>query len=331
MSDPPPGSEQSAYHIPVLVEEALAFLAPTPGATVLDATVGGGGHSAALLKRIEPGGLLIGLDRDPEALMAARERLIPVSGTRTVFVHTGFGEMNAALAALEGGDTIRLDAALFDLGVSSHQLDTARGFSFRRDEPLDMRMDSTDDSRVTAAQLLATATETEVARLLWEYGDEKWSRRIAQRIVAHRGQGNRLETTAQLATLIEQSIPRGAWPRDIHVATRSFQALRIAVNDELGQLRAGLQGAMDRLSAGGRLVVISYHSLEDRIVKQMFAAWAGKSVSAPGSSPAALMPQMHREAEAILLTRKPIVPSESETARNPRSRSAKLRALRRNL
>jgi 16S rRNA (cytosine1402-N4)-methyltransferase len=235
----------------------------------------------------------------------------------------------AALAALEGGDTIRFDGVLFDLGVSSHQLDTERGFSFRRDEPLDMRLDAADATRPTAAELLATSGETEIARILWEYGDEKWSRRIARRIVERRGRGERIETTGQLAALIEQSVPRAAWPRDIHVATRSFQALRIAVNDELGQLRSGLSAAIGRLKPNGRLVVISYHSLEDRITKQMFAQWAGRVPSAPGSSPEALRPTPTQEPIATLLTRKPVTPGVEETARNPRARSAKLRAVRR--
>ena len=193
-----------------------------------------------------------------------------------------------------------------------------------------MRPPHFDESRPTAARLLATAQENEIARMLWEFGDEKWSRRIAQCIVERRKKGEPMETTAQLAELVEQSIPRAAWPRDIHVATRSFQALRIAVNDELGQLRAGLRFAADRLAPGGRLVVISYHSLEDRIVKQMFATWAGRSPSAPGSSPAALLPDT-KTAIATLLTRKPVTPADAETARNPRARSAKLRALQRHI
>jgi 16S rRNA (cytosine1402-N4)-methyltransferase len=329
MPDRMPAGVTALYHTPVLLEESLALIGPVPGAAILDATVGGGGHSAALAARIAPGGILIGLDRDTEAIEAARSRL-SYSDVRTTLVHTSFGDIPAALAALEGGDSIRLDGVIFDLGVSSHQLDTARGFTFRRDEPLDMRMDGSDPSGQTAAHLLLSSDEADLARILWEYGDEKWSRRIARRIVERRSRGERLETTAQLAALIEQSIPRAAWPRDIHVATRTFQALRIAVNDELGQLRAGLDAAFERLAPDGRLVVISYHSLEDRIVKQMFAAWAGRTPSAPGSSPAALMPAPAKPPAATLLTRKPVVPTDAETARNPRARSAKLRALVKN-
>ncbi len=328
MADQMPPDETSAYHIPVLLDEVVEYLDPRPGAVLLDATLGGGGHSAALARHISPGGSLFGLDRDPEALETARKRLNAFPAVGTTLVHTTFGNMNTALAALDGDDTIRFDGVLFDLGVSSHQLDTARGFSFRRDEFLNMRMDDSSTSGLTAASLLADADESEIARVLWEFGDEKWSRRIAARIVEQRKKGRPLETTAQLAALVEHSIPRAAWPRDIHVATRTFQALRIAVNDELGQLRTGLQAAMDRLKPGGRLAVISYHSLEDRIVKQRFAEWAGRSPSAPGSSPAALMPET-KTAIAKLLTRKPVTPAEAETARNPRARSAKLRALQR--
>ena len=322
-----PSNDVLPYHVPVLLDETLIFLAPVPGAAILDATLGGGGHSAAIAERISPGGTIFGLDHDLEAIAAARKRLHGFSEITTTLLHTGFGELNAVLAALDGGETIRFDGAIFDLGVSSHQLDTARGFSFRRDEPLDMRLDGSDTSRPTAAAFLASADEKEIARVLWEFGDEKWSRRIARRMVDRRTKGERLETTQQLATLIEQSIPRGAWPREIHVATRSFQALRIAVNDELGQLRSGLKATMERMAPGGRLVVISYHSLEDRIVKQLFAAWAGRTPSAPGSSPAALMPSLAPSAIATLLTRKPVIPTDDEVARNPRSRSAKLRAL----
>ncbi len=322
--------EIGAYHVPVLLDEVVEYLEPKPGATMLDATLGGGGHSAALAGRISPGGALYGLDRDLEAIETARKRLEAFPTVRTTLVHTSFGDMDAALAALEGTETIRFDGVLFDLGVSSHQLDTERGFSFRRDERLDMRMDGADASRPTAAALLAALDEAEIARVLWEFGDENWSRRIAKRIVERREKGEPLETTAQLAALVEQSVPKAAWPREIHVATRSFQALRIAVNDELGQLRAGLQAAFERLEPGGRMAAISYHSLEDRIVKQMFATWAGRSPSAPGSSLAALLPD-ERTVIGALLTRKPVTPSPAEMTRNPRARSAKLRAIQRNL
>jgi len=326
----PPGERPEFQHVPVLLAESLQLLDLSPGVVCLDATLGGAGHSAAIGERISPGGTLIGVDQDKEAIEAARRRLTSLASISILLVHSPFGELDAALDALPNGESIRFDTALFDLGVSSHQLETDRGFSFRRDELLDMKMDASDSSRQSAAELLASASETEIARILWEYGDEQWSRRIAKRIVERRNQGEPLATTAQLATLIEQSIPRAAWPRSIHVATRSFQALRIAVNDELGQLRSGLQAAFNRLKPGGRLVVISYHSLEDRIVKQMFAQWAGRTPSEYGSSPAALVPVSQSVPVASLLNKKPIAPNVDEIARNPRARSAKLRALQRN-
>jgi 16S rRNA (cytosine1402-N4)-methyltransferase len=185
-----------------------------------------------------------------------------------------------------------------------------------------MRMDTT--TGVTAAELLATASEPEIARILWEYGEERFSRRIARAIVEQRAR-EPLRTTGQLAALIEKAVPRAAWPREIHVATRSFQGVRIAVNDEIGQLGTGLQAAVHRLKPGGRIVVISYHSLEDRIVKQLFAREAGRVPSASGMSPAALITPTE-PVTLTLLTRKPVTPTPEEIAQNPRARSAKLRA-----
>jgi 16S rRNA (cytosine1402-N4)-methyltransferase len=322
-------SRASAYHEPVLLAETLRFLAPQPGETMLDATLGGGGHSLAIAEALRPGGTLIGLDRDPEALTEAQARLAPWRETVTIIpIHADFGKLDMALNTTEGMEEMRLDGALFDLGVSSHQLDTARGFSFRRDEPLDMRMDTT--AGPTAADLLAALNEAELTRILREYGEERWAARIARHLIRQRERGERIQTTGRLAALVEESVPRAAWPRDIHVATRTFQALRIAVNDELGQLEAGLAAAIDRLKPGGRIVVISYHSLEDRIVKKALAARAGRIPSAPGSSPAAFLPAMADAVPTLhLLTRKPVTPTEAEIARNPRARSAKLRAAER--
>ncbi len=320
-------SNASAYHEPVLLAETLRYLAPQPGETMLDATLGGGGHSAAIAPALMPGGTLIGLDRDREALEAAEARLAPLRARLTIILlHGAFGNLNSALASRPDTAEIQLDGALFDLGVSSHQLDTARGFSFRREEPLDMRMDAS--SGPTAADLLATASEAEIARILFEYGEERWARRIAHNLVERRRHGERIATTGQLAALVESSIPRAAWPRDIHAATRTFQALRIAVNNELGQLEAGLAAAVERLKPGGRIVVISYNSLEDRIIKRAFAEWAGRGPSVPGSSPAAWLP-LESERKLTLLTKKPVVPTAEEIARNPRARSAKLRTAER--
>ena len=316
----------NAYHEPVMPAEVLQYLAPRPGETLLDATLGGGGHSALIAGRIGPGGTLIGLDRDRDALEAAGKRLANLAThVDIILLRSDFGKLNFAIEADERAKNLKLDGALFDLGVSSHQLDTRRGFSFRRDEPLDMRMDA--ETGRGAAQFLAEESEAEIARILFEYGEERASRRIARRLVERRQRGEPVQTTAQLAALVEGSIPRAAWPRDIHVATRTFQGLRIAVNDELGQLQRGLDAAIARLNPGGGIVVISYHSLEDRIVKQTFARGAGKTGGAPGSSPAAFLPS---NAEPILeiITRKPAASTETEVARNPRARSARLRAAR---
>jgi 16S rRNA (cytosine1402-N4)-methyltransferase len=322
--------QSSTYHEPVLVDEVLEFLAPEPGETVLDATVGGGGHSILIAARLTPGGILIALDRDVDALAASGKRLAPLRTQITIItVHAEFGKIDSVLDGTAGTDSIRLDGALFDLGISSHQVDTGRGFSFRRDEPLDMRMDATTGE--SAADVLAQSTEAELARLIWENGEERFARRIARTISAERSAGRPIKTTGSLAGAVERSVPRAAWPRDIHVATRTFQALRIVVNDEMGQLRKGLAAAIDRLRPGGRVVVISYHSLEDRIVKQAFARCAGKTSSPPRLSPGVFLDQAPEEPTLTLLTRKPVVPGEAEAARNPRSRSAKLRAAARPL
>ncbi len=322
--------EPVRYHVPVMLHETLEYLAPQPGETMLDATLGGGGHSAALAQQLRPGGTLIGLDRDADALATAGQRLEPYrSDVDIILISTGFGNMEAALLAQATTSARMLDGVLFDLGVSSHQLDTERGFSFRRNELLDMRMSRTG-SEMTAAELLATASETEIARILWEYGEERFSRRIAAAIVAQRERGQPLQTTAELAALVERAVPRAGWPKEIHVATRTFQGIRIAVNDELGQLEAGLTAAIARLKPGGRVVVLSYHSLEDRITKRIFAEAAGRTPNAPGSSPAAWLPSALRAPTLSLLTRKPVLPTEAEIAQNPRARSAKLRAAVRN-
>lgn len=322
--------EPEEYHIPVLLQETLDYLAPQPGETMLDATLGGGGHSEALARHLRPGGTLIGLDRDAEALANAERRLAPYRADMAIIlISTGFGNMETALQAQPETIARKMDGVLFDFGVSSHQLDTERGFSFRRDEFLDMRMSRTG-GEPTAADLLATASEAELARILWEYGEERFSRRIAAAIVAQRERGQPLQTTREFAALIERAVPRAGWPKEIHVATRAFQGIRIAVNDELGQLEAGLKAAIDRLKPGGRLVTLSYHSLEDRITKRIFAEAAGRTPNAPGSSPAAWLPNATQSPTLTLLTRKPILPSEAEIAQNPRARSAKLRAVVRN-
>lgn len=317
------------YHEPVLLEEVLSYLDPHPGSVIVDATLGGGGHGARIAEAIAPGGTLIGIDRDGEALQAAESILKPFRmNVKIVLVPCAFGNLDVAVASTEALQSQGWDGALFDLGVSSHQLDSVRGFSFRRDEPLDMRMDASTGS--TAAHLLQSASELEIERIVTDYGEDRWAGPIARKLSELKRHGGRIETTGQLAELVERAVPRKFWPKDTHVATRTFQALRIAVNDELAQLRNGLEYAVTRLKPGGRIVAISYHSLEDRIVKQTFNALAGRIPSAPGSSPAAFLESMtNRTNVLVLLTRKPVTPAPGEIARNPRSRSAKLRAAKR--
>jgi 16S rRNA (cytosine1402-N4)-methyltransferase len=280
---------------------------PQSGGCYFDATVGMGGHAEALLTASGLSGRLFGIDRDAEALAVAHDRLRQF-GDRVELLQADFA-MLGPVAAAEGWGPF--DGILFDLGLSSFQLDDAsRGFSFTRDGPLDMRMDR-QGGRKTAAELLARLPERELADILWRYGEERWARRIAARIVAER-RLRPLTSTAQLARLVAAAVPRHAWPRRIHVATRTFQALRIAVNDELASLTRGLQDANGLLAPAGRVCIISFHSLEDRIAKETFRDWAR-------SEPP----------RARLLTKRPVVPTDAEIEANPRARSAKLRAAER--
>jgi 16S rRNA (cytosine1402-N4)-methyltransferase len=287
-------------HVPVLLAEALALLRPAPGGHILDATLGLGGHAEAILQAMEPAGTLVGIDRDAEALALAAQRLAPFGG-RVRLIQGRYEH----LADLLGSDE-SFDGILFDLGTSSLQLDSeARGFSFGRQGPLDMRMDQ--HAGETAAQLLAHLPEPALADVIFRWGEERRSRRIARAIVEARRLGP-IETTTALAAIVAQAVPRRAWPRHIHPATRTFQALRIAVNEELVGLGPALEDAAARLRPGGRIAAISFHSLEDRIVKQ---TW--RTLAARGS--------------VRILTKRPITAGEVEVAANPRARSAKLRAL----
>ncbi len=304
------------FHEPVMLAEVLEYLAPAPGKLYVDCTAGGGGHSEAILSASQPGGRLIGLDQDEEALEVARKRLAPF-GEAAILVHDNFSNLRNVFARL---DIAGADGFLFDLGVSSHQFEKAeRGFSFRHDAPLDMRMNRAIP--VTAADLVNTLTVGELTRILKDFGEERWARRIAEFIVRSR-LGKRIETTGQLADIVRGAIPKGAWPPNIDPSTRTFQALRIAVNGELEALEKALGDAVRLLNQRGRIVVLSYNSLEDRIVKQLFLRDAGKCQCPPG------LPVCACGAERLLkpLTKKPVVPSAEEVARNPRSRSAKLRA-----
>lgn len=304
--------EPSHFHVPVLLRIVIDGLALQAGGRYIDGTLGAGGHAEAILRAAGPEGRLLGFDRDATALGLARLRLAAF-GERVVIVHDSYESMGQ-LAPLHG--FAQVDGILLDLGLSSIQLDDpTRGFSFRHDGPLDMRFDPTADVP-TAADLANTLPEEDLVRLLRDYGEERRARRIARAIV----ESSPLHTTGALVAAIEQAAPRN--PRDkIHPATRTFQALRIAVNDELGALERTLPDAITLLKPGGRLAVISFHSLEDRIVKT-FIRRESRDCICPPEQPICTCD--HR-ASLRIITRKPIRATEDEIAANPRARSAKLR------
>jgi 16S rRNA (cytosine1402-N4)-methyltransferase len=300
-------------------EQVLALLQPKPGETFLDGTVGGGGHARLILEATAPDGRLIGLDRDPEALREAARALAPY-GDRVVLLHRNFSDISQVLAE---GNIGPLDGLLLDLGVSSYQLDAPhRGFSFRVDAPLDMRMDPT--TGMTAAEILNEMDADDLAGIFREFGEERYARRIARRVVQVRGQ-TALQTTRQLAELIEDCVPGGHVPARIHPATRVFQALRIYVNRELEHVAEGLKEGLASLRPGGRMAVISFHSLEDRMVKRLFRQEA-RSCICPRDLP--LCACDHKPMVELLTTRG-VRADEEEVADNPRARSATLRAVRR--
>jgi 16S rRNA (cytosine1402-N4)-methyltransferase len=284
-------------HVPVMLREVLEYLAPQPGQVIVDSTLGAGGHSREIARQIGASGLLIGVDRDPAMIELARDRVV---GSQVVFAEANFADLRRVLSEV-GVD--RVDAVLLDLGVSSVQIDTAeRGFSFSRSGPLDMRMNPREGE--PAARLVNRLRAETLADIIFQYGEERYSRRIAAAIVEARRR-RPIETTGELAEVVRRAVPHGRHER-IDPATRTFQALRIAVNDELDSLKSGLAALPACLKPQGRAVVISFHSLEDRIVKQTFRdrdRWE-------------------------LLCKKPIVPSDDEIEQNPRSRSAKLRTAR---
>lgn len=305
-------------HLSVMPEEVLHWLQPVDGGIYLDGTLGGAGHSRLLLDAAK-GSRLIGLDRDPAALQAAAEILAPY-GDRVSLHHATFDQADQVLELL-GIDG--LDGMLLDLGVSSHQLDTPeRGFSFRHDAPLDMRMNPTEGK--TAADVVNQADEAELVRIFFEYGEERYSRRIVRQIVAKR-QESPLLSTGELAQLVREAVPGGQRPSKIHPATRVFQALRIYVNDELGQVERGVEAGISLLKPGGRLVVISFHSLEDRIVKHLFRDKA-KGCICPPRLPVC---QCQHTPEVKVLTRRGVKAGNTEVDQNVRSRSAVLRAVER--
>ncbi|MBQ3259418.1 MAG: 16S rRNA (cytosine(1402)-N(4))-methyltransferase RsmH [Clostridia bacterium] len=306
------GEWDSGYHRPVLLDETLDALHIRPDGCYLDGTAGGGGHSFAIASKLTTG-RLIALDQDPDAIRQATARL---QGLPATVVRENFRFMGRALDTL-GIDGV--DGILLDIGVSSHQLDVPeRGFSYHHEAPLDMRMSQEGE---TAADLLARLSEQELADIFFRFGEEKFSRRIAAAIVAQR-QTEPLTTTLQLAELIKQAYPAAA-RRDGHPARRVFQALRIAVNGELDCLAEALDAAFDRLNVGGRLAIITFHSLEDRMVKQRFAGWC-QGCTCPKEFPVCVCGNTPR---GRLVLRKPAEASEKELTENPRSRSAKLRCI----
>jgi 16S rRNA (cytosine1402-N4)-methyltransferase len=302
-------------HHPVLEQTILRLLLHEKPAVYVDCTLGGGGHARALLHGSIEGSLLLGIDRDPACITAAQS-WSALWGAHCRVIHGNFRALTALLATL---GLPRVDSILFDLGVSSYQLDTAsRGFSFRLDGPLDMRMDTTQG--ITAASLVNEASVDELQNILREFGEERWATRIARAIAAERRQAPIMHTR-RLAEVVARAIPRAAWPADIHPATRVFQGLRIAVNDELQALRDALPQAVQALRTGGRLAVMAFHSLEDRWVKQFFLQEARGCICPPR------WPQCvcDRKPRLQLLTRKPLRPTPQEMQENPRSRSARLR------
>lgn len=303
-------------HTPVLLTQTIAGLALDLGATCIDATLGGGGHAEAILDAIGPQGRLLGLDADPEALARVQTRLARFAG-QAILVQANFRDIGAV--AVANGFT-RVDAILMDLGVSSYQLwDAERGFSFTAPGPLDMRMDP--HMELTADEIVNTWPQDDLADIVYRYGEEPRSRRIARAIVAARP----LHTTAELAEVIAKAAGGGRERSRIHPATRSFQAFRIAVNDELGALESALPQTLALLASGGRLAVITFHSLEDRPVKQ-FMQREARHCLCPPDLPAC---RCGHKAQLRIMTRKPIQPDEGEIAANPRSRSAKLRTAER--
>jgi 16S rRNA (cytosine1402-N4)-methyltransferase len=303
------------HHQPVLVDEVIKHLGCTPGKLFVDGTVGGGGHARAILDKTAPDGRLVGVDWDEAALVQARSNLRSYS-QRLILVRDNYARMGSILSRLQ---IQAVDGILLDLGLSSFQVDAPeRGFSFSQPGPLDMRM----DKRMTtnAADLVNNCSEEELAELIRRFGEERWSRRIARKIVRARTEAT-IDSTEDLARTIVRAIPPDKRSRRLHPATRTFQALRMAVNQEIDNLRTFLQGGLEWLRPGGRLAIISFHSLEDRLVKQTFTNWAR-----PCRCPAQL-PVCHCEGVPLarLVFKKPVVPTPEEIKTNPRARSGRLR------
>ncbi|MBU1913227.1 MAG: 16S rRNA (cytosine(1402)-N(4))-methyltransferase RsmH [Candidatus Omnitrophica bacterium] len=296
--------EKSYSHNPVLSSEVIDFLNPAPGQTIVDATIGGAGHSEQILQRIIPGGMLIGIDRDEETLRLASERLRPFEGSFKL-INKNFKYLKEILKDL---GVNKANGIIFDLGISSIQMEAwQRGFSIKNDGPLDMRMDRSQT--LTAKDLINRLRETELSDIIRDFGEERFHRRIAKRIVEER-RHKEISTTAELSDVILRSLPYSHNKYKIHPATRTFQAIRIKVNDELGSIQEALNALPETLEKGGRCCIISFHSLEDRIAKNTFKEFKARGLF-------------------NILTKKPVAAKEVEVISNPRSRSAKLRAVER--
>ena len=304
-------------HIPVMLNECLDGLAINPQGIYVDGTLGNGGHAAKMLAQLGAGGMLVGFDRDVDAIERVKKSLKPEAGQRVELVHDNYANMAERLDRL-GVD--KVDGVLLDLGVSSFQLDVAdRGFSFMQDAPIDMRMDQTRGQ--TAAELVNTASEQELADVIYRYGEDRASRRIARAIVDARAKAE-IETTAQLAGIVERA-KGGRKGKRTHPATQTFQALRMAVNDELAAIEQVLESMVDRVADGGRIVVLTFHSLEDRMVKQFFNRHVPREESLQQGG----VRRIYEEPPVKWIWKKPLTATAEEQATNPRSRSAKLRAV----
>jgi 16S rRNA (cytosine1402-N4)-methyltransferase len=303
------------HHVPVLINQTIEYLNIKPDGIYVDCTLGGGGHSQAIISKLGSKGVLIGIDQDKTAIEAASKRLGQYEA-RFEAVHSNYKNITRIVTGLGFKE---IDGVIFDLGVSSHQLDTSeRGFSYNHDAPLDMRMDQR--AQLTAEDLVNSLSEADLADIIWRYGEERWSKRIAQFIVERRKYAP-LKTTGQLVDVIKAAIPAGARREGPHPAKRTFQALRIGVNKELDVLETGLQDAVTLLKKGGRIGVITFHSLEDRVVKDIFKNLA-KGCECPPSFPICVC---EKRSLLRIITKKPLVPTEQELKQNPRARSAKLR------
>lgn len=312
-------ADMKFQHEPVLLAETIEALNIKENGIYVDCTVGGAGHSIEILKRVGKDGRLVAIDQDANALMAATERLKEYKD-QVYFIKCNYAYLGQILDEL---NIDKVDGVLMDIGVSSHQLDEGnRGFSYHQDAPLDMRMDS--DQELTAKDVVNTYSQEELETILWNYGEEKWGMRIAEFIVKAREE-KEIETTFELVDIIKAAIPKKVRMNSKHPAKKTFQAIRIEVNKELDVLETGIHSAVDRLKVGGRLVIITFHSLEDRIVKTNF-----KELAQTFEYPPEIPIQAHEKTEKIkVITRKPIVASKEELEKNNRSRSAKLRVAER--